>query len=481
MQKKILCLSRSYLSHLLPAIEKKHPDAKYFHIVQNNKEKEIVEKLGGTVVLNIENVIKKNLNKTTPSWEEPKDFRLITSFFWSPIYSDRYLPHFKDREKIAFLLHKEIKNIFEIHKFDFFLSEPVAIFLSHLIFYFCKKTDARPLLWCNTYFNGYFYFSNMITISNPFRKKLMTKEERKELTHVVNSCVNGVLSDTSGPAYHHAFTKDKKRYFSYFKQRNGMASLVVNRGIIRTGIQMLRFFRALSIYYLFPIFADFISGGTYKEQLFYSRCLLTSSKSYDDIPDQFSTKNILYPLQFEPEASLLYFAPHIVDQYSLIKTILKSLPHDKILWIKEHPNQFGALGLPKWKKLKKNHPNLKFIYGLKSGRALIKKVGLVITISSSMGLDALLLNRRVLVLGDIFYQNFSGTLKILSIADLTAHLNNEENYKPRNEDNSNIQELINFGEKSYIGDPQPSGMLFTEENIERLARAIHQETSVKAI
>ncbi len=72
----------------------------------------------------------------------------------------------------------------------------------------------------------------------------------------------------------------------------------------------------------FPRRGDYITAGSVAEHRFYLRCQMTPRSMYDEPPADFSVANVVYPLQYEPEASLLYFAPEIVSQVSYVETVL---------------------------------------------------------------------------------------------------------------------------------------------------------------
>lgn len=483
MKKQLLCLSRSYLAHLLPALgDKEKNEIDYYHIVQTDKEEALVRSLGGNVVLNIQAVVREALkNPNGPQWAEPEDMRQVTGFAWSAIQSDRYLPSFpfEKRERIAGALQQAVCNLFAERHYDGFLSEPVALFITHVIYYNCCRTGTRPLLWCNTYFSGYFYFANKTEISKAVRRMPMPDTELGALRERVTAFALGVVGDRAGPIYHHAFSGTKPSVLGYFKQRSGRMPLVLRPGIVNRLIQVARVGRVMFARLRFPNGSDFMTAGAVAEHRFYLRCLLAPTSGYDKPPQTYSINNVVYPLQYEPEASLLYFAPHHVNQVSFVETILRALPDGKLLWVKEHPNQFGALNEIAWRNLKKRYANLRFVHGRQNGRELIKNSGLVVTISSTMGLDGLLLGRKVLVGGEVFYSRFTGAVRTESYLALGKELNNLDNYKGSNNFDANVDELVAFGRNAYAGDPQPSQYLFSNENIGQLQSAIKSELSVQ--
>lgn len=481
IKKQLLCLSRSYLAHLLPKLGNRHVDeVEYHHIVQTDKEERLIRSLGGQVVLNLQAVVRNSLKEdNSPLWNEPPDMRDLTGFGWSAIQSDRYLPSYPTnlRMRIAGALQQAVGRLFEERKYDGFLSEPVALFITHLIFYHCRKSGTRPLFWCNTYFSGYFYFADQTEISVPVRHSQLPDADISALRECVVAYAQGVVSDRSGPVYHHAFSGAKSSRLAYFKQRSGRSPLVLRPGNASRLIQLMRLARVLFATTRFPKGSDYMTAGAVAEHHFYLRCLFASSSIYDAPPQEYSGENVVYPLQYEPEASLLYFAPHHVNQVTFVETILRALPHGKVLWVKEHPNQFGALNEKSWCSLKRRFDNLRFVHGRENGRELIKRSALVVTISSTMGLDGLLLGRRVLVGGEVFYSRFTGAIRIESYLELARELNSSVNYLGSDNFAANVEELVTFGKKSYSGDPQPSHYLFTDKNLTQLKEAISAELS----
>lgn len=474
----ILCLSRSYLSRLLPTIEQRDRNAHYFHIVQSNAEAAAIRKDGGTVVLNIEQLIRDGLKKRSQAtWDEPSDFRNVTGFMWSPIYADRYLPEFEPqlRGRIAGLLDDGIRRLFDEYRFDVFLSEPIALFITQLLYYHCRKHDVRPLLWANAFFPGHFYFADQVDISTPVRRAPAPPAWDEEVRRRVEAYAHGVVEDRAGPVNHHAFAKAAPSLLTYFRQRRGKASLVLQPGLWTRLLQAGRLARAGAIRAVFPYRGDFLTAGSVAEHSFYLRTLGTDASLYDPMPNEDDGRAVVFPLQFEPEASLLYLAPAFVNQQALVEACLRSLPAGHILYVKEHPNQFGALGEPLWRALRKRYDNVRFIHGRQSGRALIRRSALVVVISSTAGMDALLLGRRALVAGRVFYDRFTGATPIRSYDELARHLNDPASYRPTDSFAANIAELSEFGRHCYPGDPQPAKGLFSEENLENLCQAISAE------
>lgn len=475
----ILCISRSYLSHLLPVLGARDEGATYIHIVQTDREEAHIKAQGQEVVLNLQEIGRQALRDAdVEDWREPDDFRAVTSYSWSPLYADRYLPNYTPEQhlKIAGAIFRRLEEIFATRNISALLSEPVALFTTHVAFYFARRQGAKVLLWANCYTPEYFYFTDGIDLSVPSRVTPLSGEQEAEMAAATRAYIDGVVEDRRGPAFHPLFVAKSSSPLAYFRQRRGQEPLVFQPGMKSRLIQRARLLRAQLARRSFPARADFITAGAVEEHRGYLRSFQTKASVYDQMPAEYATGNVMYPLQYEPEASLIYFAPDFQDQAAFVETVLRALPDGHLLWVKEHPNQFGALGLPKWRALKRRYGNLRFVQGLQSGRQLIRRCGLVVAISSSAGMDALVLGRRVIVAGKVPYRNYPGALPIESGAEIARALNDPANYGEIDNRAALIDSVVAFGRNCYLGDPQPAHHLFGDTNLDLLVKAIRTET-----
>ena len=105
----------------------------------------------------------------------------------------------------------------------------------------------------------------------------------------------------------------------------------------------------------------------------------------------FDEKFIYFPLNQEPERSLLVEAPFYTNQIETIRHISKSMPIDYILYVKEHPTQGKGRG---WRSIKyykeiMEIPNVKLIHSSVSSVQLIEKSDLVITVNGTASFESL--------------------------------------------------------------------------------------------
>lgn len=479
MKKNILCFSRSYLSKLLPTLDVRDNVRNYFHVVLNTSEQKRVESIGGTVVLNIEVAVRDRLRRPASvdeQWIEPEDFRAVTKFNWSPLYSDRYLTNFSEnsRVKIAGIVFSELASLFKKYNFDYFISEPVALYVTHVMYYFCEKNNTQSRFWANTFFPGHFFFCSGLDYSVPAVRNIPASCSKEQLVSIKEFC-EGVMEDKAGPVYHFSFSTDTKKKMTYFDQRTGGAALILSPNISTVILQALRVGRAIVHKIGFPYVGDFQSAGSLQEHLFYFKCLLTRKGYYDQMPDS-QNNSLVYSLQYEPEASLLYAGPDFYNQYILVEMILRALPDGKLLYVKEHPNQFGALGVGAWKSLRRKYHNLRYIYGRESGRDLIKRSSGLISVSSSAGMDAVLLGKPVLLAGRAFYMNFPNVTPLKKYSELPLSLKSlDVTVSSKDQLLEEVTgELKHIFLNSYKGDPQPSATLYSDENLNALVAGIDQ-------
>src|SRR5690606_36008536 len=113
-------------------------------------------------------------------------------------------------------------------------------------------------------------------------------------------------------------------------------------------------------------------------------------------------KYILYPLHYHPEASTSVLAGTYLDELAVIKNISFSLPHGVKLYVKDHVSAYGYPSLEFYEKLK-NLPNVRLLSPFENTKILIARSCAVITLTSTVGYEALLMGKRVFLYGRVFY------------------------------------------------------------------------------
>jgi hypothetical protein len=115
-----------------------------------------------------------------------------------------------------------------------------------------------------------------------------------------------------------------------------------------------------------------------------------------------SDEYYLYPLQFHPEASTSVLARHYVDEGATIRNIAFNLPFGALLYVKDHISAHANARRSFYAELAAL-PNVKLIAPELDAKALALRSRGVITLTSTVGYEALVLGVPVFVLGRVFY------------------------------------------------------------------------------
>lgn len=182
---------------------------------------------------------------------------------------------------------------------------------------------------------------------------------------------------------------------------------------------------------------------------------------------------VFFPLQMEPECSTLVFAPFHANQLYLIECLSKSLPIDQLLYVKEHPAMVGRRPLSHYRAMR-SLPNIRLISPRVSSHELIQQTRAVVTATSSVGWEALIHGKPVIVLGNVWYDACDLVRKVRAASDLPAALQWAiEDYKP---DEELLLKFVAASlEGTYPGQiehPDYSPGVLASENVAAVANAL---------
>lgn len=125
----------------------------------------------------------------------------------------------------------------------------------------------------------------------------------------------------------------------------------------------------------------------------------------------FSKKYVYMALHYQPEASTIVCAQKYEKQLFFIDSWAKSLPADTLLYVKEHYAHIGHREESFYAALKK-YPNVVLIDPWENSRELMKYAYVVTTLTGSVGWEAMLLRKPVIIAGNVFYENAPGVIKV---------------------------------------------------------------------
>ena len=325
------------------------------------------------------------------------DLSLLASnerFFnkWNKYYK------FSSDEKLL-ILEQECKlfeKILDEVQPDFLIIAQTTLHHNHLFYEICKARGIKVLMIRSSFFVGKyiissdfhsinnmqskdkFHFSSLVEIQNYWKKhsNISTSHSGKFLaskTDYLKAILKFLFSSNT----------NTKTHYTYY----GRSKFAVLKGTIFSIIKKRR------------------------RESFINKNLIRDIKNKKQI--------IYFPLQIEPERSILIQAPNYTNQIDVITNIVKSLPPGYELYVKEHPIQVFRewRSVNYYKKIMKL-PNVKLIHPSVKSEDLIIKSSLVITISSTFGLAAAFHNKPSIIFADLDYSILPSVHKIKAINEL---------------------------------------------------------------
>jgi hypothetical protein len=146
-----------------------------------------------------------------------------------------------------------------------------------------------------------------------------------------------------------------------------------------------------------------------------------------------------YPMHLEPEAVVLYHGHGLYrNQVKLVENIAAQLPPGALLYVKDHPHDFGYRSADDYKALQKV-PNIRLIRHDVPGKRLIHHAIGVITITGTAGFEALLMGKQIYTFGKAFYSVCPRVQYIRNVRDLREAL-----YRNRDVVYTDDADLYNF-------------------------------------
>ena len=441
MKPNIIFFSRSYQNKLFPLLKSDKYNS--VHVTLTKEEKYFLESIGLEVKYCFEKFNETNYNGNIDNY-------LISSFT-----SDRFLNSYNLDYRRNFL-KKEIcfwSNIFDEYKPIAVVNEQVAIEIAEVMYIEAKNRNIRYLAWMTNPINGFFYWLDD-PMSLSFVRKFDLKKPNKKTLQIADEYIQNIKIKNERPYYLDPYLGQKK-----IKRVLGSIS-----SYLRCLYRETSFFGEKKTFY-----------ETYKQSALISLYASINSifRKYDDLSNLKNYEIVLYPLHYEPEASLSYLSEFFSNQIALIENIAKCLKTNQIIVVKEHPAQPGILQTKKYRLLKKNVSNLYYLSHEVTSFQIIKRSKLIITLTSHLGWEALILGKPVFLLGKMFYDSHPQINRFESFEKLRERIRNEDYLYP--EEHETIKFISKLLERSYRGKPFRDKDLFSDENINNIITAIEKK------
>ncbi|NOR44861.1 MAG: hypothetical protein GQ534_04675 [Candidatus Delongbacteria bacterium] len=166
----------------------------------------------------------------------------------------------------------------------------------------------------------------------------------------------------------------------------------------------------------------------------YNRKIKKYYNSLTSIPD-LKTPYVFFTLHYQPEMTSNPSGDIFVDQSLCVEILLKYLPEDYKIYVKEHPHQFFSNREGHTSRIKefyddlKRNPRISFVPLEYDPFLLIKNSICVATITGTSGWEAMVHGKPVVCFGLSWYEKYKGVLKITDEKSGSQIQNFIENFK----------------------------------------------------
>ncbi|MDO8577334.1 MAG: hypothetical protein Q7R55_00500 [Candidatus Wildermuthbacteria bacterium] len=337
-----------------------------------------------------------------------------------------FLPIFDRFTYFTFDYKKSVEAVSQLHQFfqwiiqterpDAFLGEPPAGLFSEVAYYFAKKHRIPFCGFVTSRIEGRLEIFDSEYTDSRFQKTFLKLKEgdiSKDENELSARWLKGFLSHKMLPSY----TALGKMSFSqiqlfwhYSKRIREMGSIFLAYLWGRRKFKKYDY-ESEAVFWQ-GIFAPF-EAEVRQLRIFFQKRLFSPVHERDSF--------FLYPLHTQPEASTLVLARYYYNQLYTIHNIAFSLPFPYKLYVKEHPVVIKTKPGSFYLALKRI-PNVVLISPRENTQKLIQKAAGVITLTGTVGMEAVLAGKPTYVLGKVSYDFHPGCTKVKNFDELEEHI-----------------------------------------------------------
>lgn len=375
------------------------------------------------------------------------------NYLRTSLQSDRFLNRFNHDKRME-ILGKEISfwsKIMDETKPDFLVNETVAIEISEVMAIEAQKRRIPFYTYLLGFLPNTFYWK-----PDPFTGRMgkMNEIEPTEKHRTVASeYLSNVIEKNTRPFY-----------VSNIKKHSLSLKTVVHSWLIYKNSKNKQCKREKSGF-------KYEDYSIFTKKMLQIHCANVFGKGkYDDVSSIEDKHIVFLPMHIEPEAILNYFVDENYDQAMLITQVLNCIKINQYLVVKEHPQQHGVLLTKKYQEIKKNNPNLIFLPSDVISFQIIKQSEAIVTLTSTVAWEGLILGKPAFVIGKIFYDQCKGVIRIDSFEQLKQELRKDEYCLP------NYDTTVDYAAKmiSQYHKGCPSPCYERESTISAFTKAIEE-------
>lgn len=383
---------------------------------------------------------------------------------------DRYSFNFMERQRHYRNLLKKWSAVIDLKKVDMVISTeiPHRIY-DYALFWLCQERGIPYVMMNHTPFAGrYLTLKNdFFSIGNRFVSDWHKFESMSDIASTLPNDVKEYFEkvkndyQTAAPQWMRdkrnvvKYTSVPQRAYSYLKRvflgKSNLFSLFNHKPIKELGELSAAKNRLMKHEESYFTSLERIKHNHKKEQ--YLKDLLDYYESHTSQVDNNEPYVCLF-LHYQPEATTSPAGDIFVDQKLCVDMLLKNLPEEYKVYVKEHRHQFLSNRPAQTSRMKDFYDDLrknnrvKLISTTVDSFTLMQNAKAVATITGTVGWEAVVRQKPVIVFGIIWYENFSkGVLRITDDASAKNMLQFIENYQY--DEQSLLAYLASFGKNTH--------------------------------
>lgn len=367
---------------------------------------------------------------------------ILKDFSFNQVYNPRDYNYFPEEKKILFktleILIRKIEKLLKKNKFEFIYSGGKSNFVRNIILEYAKKK--------NLSFYGPSYRFGVTFLDNYSKKNLI-----KNLSYIKIGKNNNLLRsyikkfnpyqkiNVNNIYSFKTFLKHLISYlFKYFKYIDDWR----NNYNLRINKKKKNYFFIKSVFFI----NYFLIRNTIRK----IKLEILLKKKTKDLINNLPKKFIFYPLHFLPEGGI-FDNKELFDEFFLVQQVSKKLPIDYKIIVKPHPEVFkkgSEINSCNYYNSFSKIPNVEIVSPSVNSLFLIKKSSGIISVSSSVALEAVFFKKNYLNFSENEFK-YLKTFQKIDLDNLENQLNIKRNFSI---DLKIINKLFDYGINVNIDD-----------------------------
>lgn len=406
---------------------------------------------------------------------------------------DRKSFNFMERERFFIMLVRKWMAVFRLYKPDIVIAanNPHRVF-DHVLYLLCKYRGIRFISSMYTHFVGRmimlddFRKTNIIgeIMDDAYMHNMQKEVSISSLPKDIQENYNRLHKSyqDAKPYYMNSFDKQNaqnKNYLFLFRRFLKGHSLFKGENSLLNG-QKRTIYKNGALkpedwhFSLWEWYSMRKKADKYKEFLLNHYSSISENPTLD-VP------YVAFFLHYQPEENTCPNADIFANQYLCILSLLKNLPKDVMIYVKEHPHQFMSHRQGQTRRIKEFYddmaaiPRVKLINFSMDSFSLMENALAVSTVAGTAGWEAAVKGKPVIVFGISWYERMKGVLRVTDDESAKHIYEFIQNYKFDN--HSILAYLSTFAQKSYtaynyFGYKELTGYTH-EESVENIYNALN--------